>query len=134
MSNDLQDNHNEIMAKLSFVNDLAECVMELAMAKGAPLNTLSESVNWKQVKSSDCLCQNFSKVDIQVIHSCTHILHYSVFRVRVRCKESQCQSLLNHKGIIYRTNSSWDLNNWFTKVLYKEQNGAEICIIKAEIL
>ncbi|XP_056008994.1 serine/threonine-protein kinase ULK2-like isoform X13 [Ostrea edulis] len=42
------DNHNEIMAKLSFVNDLAECVMELAMAKGAPLNTLSESVNWKQ--------------------------------------------------------------------------------------
>lgn len=42
------DNHNEIMAKLSFVNDLADCVMELAMAKGAPLNTLSESVNWKQ--------------------------------------------------------------------------------------
>lgn len=37
------------MAKLSFVNDLADCVMELAMAKGAPLNTLSESVNWKQV-------------------------------------------------------------------------------------
>lgn len=45
----MQDNHNEIMAKLSFVNDLADCVMELAMAKGAPLNTLSESVNWKQV-------------------------------------------------------------------------------------
>ncbi|XP_061162788.1 serine/threonine-protein kinase ULK2-like isoform X2 [Saccostrea echinata] len=42
------DNHNEIMAKLSFVNDLADCVMELAMAKGAPLNTLSDSVNWKQ--------------------------------------------------------------------------------------
>jgi hypothetical protein len=50
MSDDLQENHNEIMAKLSFVNDLAECVMELAMAKGAPLNTLSESNNWKQVR------------------------------------------------------------------------------------
>lgn len=50
----LQDNHNEIMAKLSFVNDLADCVMELAMAKGAPLNTLSESVNWKQVITKYC--------------------------------------------------------------------------------
>ena len=48
------------MAKLSFVNDLADCVMELAMAKGAPLNTLSESVNWKQV---------WEQLDIQTFES-----------------------------------------------------------------
>lgn len=64
------------MAKLSFVNDLADCVMELAMAKGAPLNTLSESVNWKQVitkySSSDRTANVFfkSKKKKQYFHTC----------------------------------------------------------------
>lgn len=58
----LQDNHNEIMAKLSFVNDLADCVMELAMAKGAPLNTLSESVNWKQVITKYCMLDRIANI------------------------------------------------------------------------
>lgn len=58
----LQDNHNEIMAKLSFVNDLADCVMELAMAKGAPLNTLSESVNWKQVIAKYCTLDRIANI------------------------------------------------------------------------
>lgn len=58
----LQNNHNEIMAKLSFVNDLADCVMELAMAKGAPLNTLSESVNWKQVITKYCTLDRIANI------------------------------------------------------------------------
>lgn len=44
----MDDNHNETMGKLSFVNDLVECVMELAQSRGAPLTTLSESVSIHQ--------------------------------------------------------------------------------------
>ncbi|KAK3085030.1 hypothetical protein FSP39_023107 [Pinctada imbricata] len=43
----MDDNHNETMAKLSFVHDLVNCIMELALSRGAPLNTFSESTNFK---------------------------------------------------------------------------------------
>lgn len=45
----LQDNHNETMGKLSFVNDLVSCVMELAQSRGGPLHSLAESVSLHQV-------------------------------------------------------------------------------------
>ena len=44
----MDDNHNETMGKLSFVNDLVQCVIELAQTRGAPLHTLSESVSLHQ--------------------------------------------------------------------------------------
>lgn len=110
----LQDNHNEIMAKLSFVNDLADCVMELAMAKGAPLNTLSESVNWKQVITKYCtnigqqIFFFFSSKNLISTHvfyaniltcTCIFILFFSsFFRVKVHCMGIKCPNLLKHKG------------------------------------
>ena len=45
----LQDNHNAIMAKLNFVLDLVECIIELARVRGAPLNAFSESISCNKV-------------------------------------------------------------------------------------
>ncbi|XP_076107071.1 serine/threonine-protein kinase unc-51-like isoform X2 [Mytilus galloprovincialis] len=44
----MDDNHNETMGKLSFVNDLVSCVMELAQSRGGPLHSLAESVSLHQ--------------------------------------------------------------------------------------
>ena len=44
-----QDNHNAIMAKLNFVLDLVECIIELARVRAAPLNTFSESLSCNKV-------------------------------------------------------------------------------------
>ncbi|XP_067685830.1 serine/threonine-protein kinase unc-51-like isoform X2 [Haliotis asinina] len=47
----MDEQHNEIMAKLSFVLDLVECIMELAQARGAALSTFNDSVSCKQGES-----------------------------------------------------------------------------------
>lgn len=41
----MDENHNAIMAKLNFVLDLVECIIELARVRAAPLNTFSESLS-----------------------------------------------------------------------------------------
>lgn len=44
----MDEQHNMTMAKLSFVLDLVECIMELAEIRGASLNPLADSVASKQ--------------------------------------------------------------------------------------
>ncbi|XP_041349948.1 serine/threonine-protein kinase unc-51-like [Gigantopelta aegis] len=47
----MNEEHNEIMGKLSFVLDLVECIMELARVRGAALSTFTDSVSCKQGES-----------------------------------------------------------------------------------
>lgn len=54
------------MAKLSFVLDLVECILELAEIRGSGCNPLAESVSAKQV--SHDLCWIFS-----------NLLHFTIF-------------------------------------------------------
>ncbi|XP_050408202.1 serine/threonine-protein kinase ULK2 isoform X2 [Patella vulgata] len=44
----MDDEHNEIMAKLTFVLDLVECIMELAQVRGAALTSFTDSFSSKQ--------------------------------------------------------------------------------------
>lgn len=41
----MSDNHNAIMAKLNFVLDLVECILEVARSRGAPLSAFSDNTN-----------------------------------------------------------------------------------------
>ena len=43
-----QDEHNQTMAKLSFILDVVECIVDLARSKGAVCNPMADSVTIKR--------------------------------------------------------------------------------------
>ncbi|XP_064613166.1 serine/threonine-protein kinase unc-51-like [Liolophura sinensis] len=51
----MDEYHNEVLAKLSFVLDLVECIIELAQTRGTPINTFSETIGQRQTEATETL-------------------------------------------------------------------------------
>ncbi|XP_033747712.1 serine/threonine-protein kinase unc-51-like isoform X2 [Pecten maximus] len=109
----MDDNHNETMAKLSFVLDLVDCIIELAQTRGAPLQGFTESVNLKQGEAlpSEQLpkfTETQRRLEQLVLYvRSLHLLSSSLQLARKEIKEERLQISTSLRNVLRQMNESY---------------------------
>ncbi|OWF55296.1 Serine/threonine-protein kinase unc-51 [Mizuhopecten yessoensis] len=109
----MDDNHNETMAKLSFVLDLVECIVELAQTRGAPLQGFTESVNLKQGETLPSehmpkFTEAQRRLEQLVLYvRSLHLLSSSLQLARKEIKEERLQISTSLRNVLRQMNESY---------------------------
>ncbi|KAK3591533.1 hypothetical protein CHS0354_031645 [Potamilus streckersoni] len=106
----MDDAHNMTMAKLNFVLDLVECIIELARIKGAKVKTFTDSVICRPGEALSAglelkFADTQRRVEQLILYvRSLHLLSSSLYLARDEMKEGRLQATTSLKSVVRQMN------------------------------
>ncbi|KAL3856691.1 hypothetical protein ACJMK2_011416 [Sinanodonta woodiana] len=105
----MDDTHNMTMAKLNFVLDLVECILELAHIKGSKMKTFTDSVVCRQGETLSAeltkLTDTQRRVEQLILYvRSLHLLSSSLQLARDEIKQGRLQTTSSLKSVVRQMN------------------------------